>query len=85
MQTAVNRRAGANPDLVARDRGVALATLLFFAPLFALLPKAALAALVIAYSINLFSPLDFAISAGCAPPNFGGRWWHSQGSCCWGR
>ena len=59
-QTAVNRRAGAKSQTAALvTAGVAVATLLVLAPLFALMPKAALAALVIAYSFDLFKPQEF--------------------------
>ena len=59
-QTAVNRRAGARSQIAAFvTAGVAVATLLVLAPLFALMPKAALAALVIAYSFDLFKPQEF--------------------------
>ena len=59
-QTAVNRRAGARSQIAALvTAGVAVATLLVLAPVFAIMPKAALAALVIAYSFDLFKPQEF--------------------------
>ena len=59
-QTAVNRMAGARTQLAALvTAAVALATLLFLAPLMGLLPQAALAAVVIAFSVGLISPEGF--------------------------
>jgi high affinity sulfate transporter 1 len=60
-QTAVNRKAGARSqgaELVTA--GAALATLLLLAPVIALMPQAALAAVVVAYSIDLVQPAEFA-------------------------
>jgi SulP family sulfate permease len=58
-QTAVNRKAGAQTQassfVVA---AAALATLLFLAPVLALMPHATLAAVVIAYSIGLVDPTE---------------------------
>jgi MFS superfamily sulfate permease-like transporter len=59
-QTAVNRLAGAKSqaaELVTAAGG--LATLLFLAPLIGLMPKAALAAVVIVYSLELIQPHEF--------------------------
>ena len=59
-QTAVNRRAGARTqlaELVTAATGVA--TLLLLAPVIALMPQAALAAVVVAYSIELIRPAEF--------------------------
>jgi high affinity sulfate transporter 1 len=59
-QTAVNRLAGARTqraELVTA--GGALATLLLLAPLIAFMPQAALAAVVVAYSIGLIQPQEF--------------------------
>jgi high affinity sulfate transporter 1 len=59
-QTAVNRKAGARTqaaELVAA--AAALATLLLLAPLIALMPQAALAAVVVAYSLDLIKPREF--------------------------
>src|SRR5262249_22833096 len=51
-QTAVNRKAGAHTQLAELvTAAAALATLLLLAPLIALMPQAALAAVVIAYSV----------------------------------
>jgi sulfate permease, SulP family len=60
-QTAVNRRAGAKTQVAGLvTAATALATLLLLAPLIALMPQAALAAVVVAYSIELFKPTEFA-------------------------
>jgi len=60
-QTAVQRALGARSQLaslvVAATAG---ATLLFLAPLFAFLPQATLAAVVIVYSVGLIRPREFA-------------------------
>jgi high affinity sulfate transporter 1 len=59
-QTAVNRRAGARTQLAGLvTAGAAFATMLLLAPLIALMPHAALAAVVIAYSIELIKPREF--------------------------
>ena len=59
-QTAVNRGAGAKTQVAELvTAAVALATLLLLAPLIALMPNAALAAVVIATSIGLVKPSDF--------------------------
>jgi sulfate permease, SulP family len=59
-QTAVNRRAGARTQLAELITAVgAVATLLLLAPLIALLPQAALAAVVVAYSFDLIQPAEF--------------------------
>jgi high affinity sulfate transporter 1 len=59
-QTAVNRKAGARTQLAALvTAAAALATLLFLAPLMGLLPQATLAAVVIAFSVDLISPEGF--------------------------
>jgi SulP family sulfate permease len=60
-QTAVNRNAGAltqASSLVVS--ATAFATLLFLAPVLALMPHATLAAVVIAYSIGLVDPTELA-------------------------
>jgi sulfate permease, SulP family len=60
-QTAVNRRAGAKTQVAGLvTAATALATLLLLAPLIGLMPQAALAAVVVAYSIELFKPAEFA-------------------------
>ena len=59
-QTAVNRKTGAQTqmaELVTAAAGVA--TLLLFAPVIALMPQAALAAVVVAYSFDLIKPVEF--------------------------
>jgi len=60
-QTAVNRRAGAKTQVAGLvTAAMALATLALLAPLMGLMPQAALAAVVVAYSIELFKPAEFA-------------------------
>jgi sulfate permease, SulP family len=59
-QTAVNRLAGARTQLAEIVSAVvALATILLFAPLLALMPQATLAAVVIVYSLGLIQPTEF--------------------------
>ncbi len=59
-QTAVNDGAGARSQVAGLvTAAVVLATLLFLAPLFALMPHATLAAIVIVASIGLCSPAKF--------------------------
>jgi SulP family sulfate permease len=59
-QTAVNRRAGARTQLAELITAAgAVATLLLLAPMIALLPQAALAAVVVAYSVDLIRPAEF--------------------------
>jgi SulP family sulfate permease len=59
-QTAVNRRAGAKSQLAGVvTAAVALATLLLLAPLIGLMPQAALAAVVVAASLELIKPAEF--------------------------
>jgi anti-anti-sigma factor len=59
-QTAVNRLAGAKTQLAELvTAATALAILLLFAPLIAFMPQAALAAVVVAYSIGLIQPKEF--------------------------
>ncbi|QSA97832.1 SulP family inorganic anion transporter [Methylococcus sp. EFPC2] len=59
-QTAVNRKAGALTQMAAfASAGVALATLLFLAPVVGLIPQATLAAVVIAFSVGLINLEDF--------------------------
>jgi sulfate permease, SulP family len=59
-QTAVNRLAGACTQMAELiTAGVALVTMLFLAPLIALMPHATLAAIVIVYSIGLIKPAEF--------------------------
>ena len=60
-QTAVNRRAGARTQLATIvTASVAVATLVVLAPLIGLMPQAALAAVVVAYSVELVQPSEFA-------------------------
>jgi MFS superfamily sulfate permease-like transporter len=59
-QTAVNRRAGARTQAAALvTAGTAIATLLALGPLISLMPQAALAAVVVAYSFDLIKPIEF--------------------------
>jgi SulP family sulfate permease len=59
-QTAVNRRAGACTQAAGLvTAGVALATMLLLSALIGLIPHAALAAVVIVYSVGLFNPVEF--------------------------
>jgi high affinity sulfate transporter 1 len=59
-QTAVNRKAGARTQLASLvTASVALLTLLVLAPVIGLMPQAALAAVVIAYSVDLIKPAEF--------------------------
>ena len=59
-QTAVNRRAGAHTQLAELvTAATALATLLLLAPVIAFMPQATLAAVVVAYSIELIQPEEF--------------------------
>jgi high affinity sulfate transporter 1 len=60
-QTAVALKAGAQTQATSLVvAAVAFATLLFLAPVLALMPHATLAAVVIAYSIGLISPQEMA-------------------------
>lgn len=59
-QTAVNRKAGARTQVAGLvTAGVAIATLLALGPIIGLMPQAALAAVVVAYSIGLIQPTEF--------------------------
>jgi high affinity sulfate transporter 1 len=59
-QTAVNRKAGARTQVAELvTAAAALATLLLLAPVIALMPQAALAAVVVAYSLDLIRPAEF--------------------------
>jgi sulfate permease, SulP family len=72
-QTAVNRHAGAKSQLAELVTAAgALATLLFLAPLIALMPQAALGAVVIAYSVGLIQPKEFREIRGVRTREF--RW-----------
>jgi sulfate permease, SulP family len=63
-QTAVNRRAGARSQMAELvTAAAAVATLLLFAPLIAWMPHAVLAAVVVAYSVELISPAEFRVIA----------------------
>ena len=60
-QTAVNRKAGARTQAAELvTAAAALATLLLLAPVISLMPGAVLAAVVVAYSADLFKPAEFA-------------------------
>ena len=59
-QTAVNRGAGAQSQMAGLvAAAVVVATLLFLAPLFGLMPQPVLAAVVVVASIGLISPAEF--------------------------
>jgi sulfate permease, SulP family len=59
-QTAVNRKAGARTQAAGVTTAVtALATLLVLASVIGLMPQAALAAVVVAYSMDLIKPHEF--------------------------
>lgn len=59
-QTAVNRRAGARTQVAGLvTAAVTLATLIVLAPVIGVMPQAALAAIVIVYSVELIRPSDF--------------------------
>ena len=59
-QTAVNVLAGARTQLAEMvTAAMALVTALFLAPLVAMMPQSALAALVIVYSFGLIKPIEF--------------------------
>ena len=73
-QTAVNRRAGAKTQVAGLvTAATALATLVLLAPLIGLMPQAALAAVVVAYSIELSSRPSSPRSGACAAPSSTGR------------
>lgn len=60
-QTAVNRKAGARTQVASLAcAAMALATVLFFAPVMRYLPQATLAAVVVAFSVDLISIAGFA-------------------------
>jgi high affinity sulfate transporter 1 len=59
-QTAVNRMTGARTQVSgAMTAVVAVLAALFLSPIIALMPQAALAGVVIVYSVGLIQPLDF--------------------------
>ncbi len=59
-QTAVNVRAGARTQLAeVVTAAMTLVTMFFLAPLVAMLPQSALAALVVVYSFGLIKPMEF--------------------------
>jgi sulfate permease, SulP family len=59
-QTAVNRKAGARTQMAGVvTAGAAFGTLLVLAPIIGLMPQAALAAVVVAYSLDLIKPAEF--------------------------
>lgn len=72
-QTAVNRKAGARTQVAELvTAAAALATLLLLASVIALMPQAALAAVVVAYSIDLIKPAEFGEIRGVRSLEF--RW-----------
>jgi high affinity sulfate transporter 1 len=59
-QTAVNARAGARTQLAEMvTAAMTLVTMFYLAPLVAMLPQSALAAMVIVYSFGLIKPIEF--------------------------
>ena len=59
-QTAVNRKAGARTQMAGVvTAAISLGTLLVLAPIIGLMPQAALAAVVVAYSLDLIKPAEF--------------------------
>jgi high affinity sulfate transporter 1 len=59
-QTAVNRKAGARSQAAGLvTAATSLGTLLVLAPIIGLMPQAALAAVVVAYSLDLIKPAEF--------------------------
>jgi high affinity sulfate transporter 1 len=59
-QTAVNRKAGARSQAAGLvTAAIAIATLLVLGPVIGLMPQAALAAVVVAYSLDLIKPIEF--------------------------
>ena len=63
-QTAVNRRAGARSQMAGLvTAAAAVATMVLLAPLIAWMPHAVLAAVVVAYSVELISPAEFRVIA----------------------
>jgi MFS superfamily sulfate permease-like transporter len=59
-QTAVNRKAGAQSQVACLvTAAIAIATLLVLGRLIGLMPQAALAAVVVAYSFDLIKPVEF--------------------------
>ncbi|HUL48844.1 MAG TPA: SulP family inorganic anion transporter [Gemmatimonadales bacterium] len=72
-QTAVNSRAGAKSQVAGLvTAAMSLATLLLLAPVIGLMPQAALAAVVIAYSVELVKPKEFREIARVRRAEF---WW----------
>ena len=72
-QTAVNRAAGARSQIAGVVTAVVVfATLLFLSPLVALMPQAALAAVVVATTAPLFSPSEFGAIRSVRQTEF---WW----------
>jgi SulP family sulfate permease len=60
-QTAVTRKAGAHTQVAGMvTASIAVATLLFLAPLVGIMPQATLAAVVVATSIGLVNPAEFS-------------------------
>jgi MFS superfamily sulfate permease-like transporter len=70
-QTAVNRLAGARTQVAELVAAAGtLVTMLLLAPLIALMPEAALAAVVIVYSIGLIKPAEFRTILGVRRTEF---------------
>jgi sulfate permease, SulP family len=78
-QTAVNRSAGALTKASGLVTAVVvLATLLFLASLIALMPQAALAAVVVATTVGLFKPAEFIAIRRVRHMEF---WWAVAATC----
>jgi high affinity sulfate transporter 1 len=70
-QTAVNRFAGARTQVAGLvTAAAALLTMLFLAPVIALLPDSTLAAVVIVYSVGLIQPAEFRAILGVRRTEF---------------
>ena len=82
-QTAVNAQSRGMTQLAALvTAAAAVATLLVFAPVIALMPQAALAAVVVAYSIDLIQPGEFRAIRRVRRIEFRGRSSRSLASSC---
>jgi len=77
-QTAVNRAAGARTQIAGLVTAAAVvATLLLLAPVIGLMPQAALAAVVVATTVGLISPMEFGAIRRIRHMEF---WWALVGA-----
>jgi len=77
-QTAVNRAAGARTQIAGLVTAAAVvATLLLLAPIIGLMPQAALAAVVVATTVGLISPMEFGAIRRIRHMEF---WWALVGA-----